>query len=458
MEKVCEYEGSSLWGMNGGQPESPDGTLLVYAKKPDLEDKEKQTTEIWICNRDTLSDARRVFTVSCGNHNGPSATFTDNDHIVFRDIINGFSAFRVLNIHTGEVVYGPIFGKESHCAENCQYPFSISEEFLDKNPDYPELNTCGIYLLDLTTGKIRRVADKKTVYDMVVKSGCTPNDHTTSMSHVQLNPSATKVMMRLSVANCPVFGALGCIDLETGKTHVIPDKPVHQLWFDDDTYMATRQYYDGSKIEMETSRIQRFTPDGECIETLGGIGNHIDGSPDRSYFVGDRAYPGYPADIFLYRRGETTPIATFGGQNFQNCTWKLQIHPNPTFSRNGKRIYFNHPVSENRTEACFVEIDELLKQQKGSSMERPKTTHYQFFCNRECEYFPCHKNADPDNFNCLFCYCPLYALGKKCGGQFRYLPNGNKDCSNCTFPHKRENYKAITSRYKEIAELIKEKN
>ena len=95
---------------------------------------------------------------------------------------------------------------------------------------------------------------------------------------------------------------------------------------------------------------------------------------------------------------------------------------------------------------------------KGFDMEHPNTTHYQFFCNRECEYFPCHNNADPDNFNCLFCYCPLYALGKKCGGQFRYLPNGNKDCSNCTFPHKRENYKAITSRYKEIAELIKEKN
>ncbi len=48
-------------------------------------------------------------------------------------------------------------------------------------------------------------------------------------------------------------------------------------------------------------------------------------------------------------------------QNFQNCIWKLQIHPNPIFSRDGKRIYFNHPVSENRTEACFVEIDELLK-------------------------------------------------------------------------------------------------
>lgn len=24
--------------------------------------------------------------------------------------------------------------------------------------------------------------------------------------------------------------------------------------------------------------------------------------------------------------------------------------------------------------------------------------HYAYFCNRECEYFPCHKGADPENF------------------------------------------------------------
>ena len=29
--------------------------------------------------------------------------------------------------------------------------------------------------------------------------------------------------------------------------------------------------------------------------------------------------------------------------------------------------------------------------------------HYAFFQNRECEFFPCHKGADPENFNCLFC-------------------------------------------------------
>lgn len=73
---------------------------------------------------------------------------------------------------------------------------------------------------------------------------------------------------------------------------------------------------------------------------------------------------------------------------------------------------------------------------------------YKFFCNKECEYFPCHKVESPDDFNCLFCYCPLYALGKECGGNPTFLENGVKDCSNCTFPHKKQNYEKIINAMK----------
>ena len=83
--------------------------------------------------------------------------------------------------------------------------------------------------------------------------------------------------------------------------------------------------------------------------------------------------------------------------------------------------------------------------------------HYSYFQNKDCEYFPCHKNADPDNFNCLFCYCPLYALGDKCGGNFQYTENGIKDCSDCLFPHKAENYDQVNARFAEVAELAKRK-
>jgi len=82
-----------------------------------------------------------------------------------------------------------------------------------------------------------------------------------------------------------------------------------------------------------------------------------------------------------------------------------------------------------------------------------RSSNYKFFCHKTCEYFPCHPKADKDNFNCLFCYCPLYALGAKCGGDFQYTSTGVKDCSNCLFPHIPENYDKIVSRFEEIREL-----
>ena len=84
--------------------------------------------------------------------------------------------------------------------------------------------------------------------------------------------------------------------------------------------------------------------------------------------------------------------------------------------------------------------------------------NYDFFQNKDCEYFPCHKCVDPENFNCLFCYCPLYALGDTCGGNFTYTEQGIKDCSNCLRPHKRENYPVITGEMCKIIELAKKKD
>ena len=55
----------------------------------------------------------------------------------------------------------------------------------------------------------------------------------------------------------------------------------------------------------------------------------------------------------------------------------------------------------------------------------------------------------------LFCYCPLYALGDKCGGNFRYNEKGFKDCTNCQLPHKRKNYGYVTGKYQELADLMK---
>ena len=77
-----------------------------------------------------------------------------------------------------------------------------------------------------------------------------------------------------------------------------------------------------------------------------------------------------------------------------------------------------------------------------------------FFQNRDCEYFPCHEGVDPDEFNCLFCYCPLYALGSDCGGDFRYTESGVKVCTDCTLLHRGDGGADIVKRrFPELKEL-----
>lgn len=83
--------------------------------------------------------------------------------------------------------------------------------------------------------------------------------------------------------------------------------------------------------------------------------------------------------------------------------------------------------------------------------------NYDFFQNDKCEYFPCHPGVEKECFSCLFCYCPLYALGEKCGGSFVYTEEGIKDCSGCLRPHLRENYDRILDGMKQVLEMVKKK-
>lgn len=83
---------------------------------------------------------------------------------------------------------------------------------------------------------------------------------------------------------------------------------------------------------------------------------------------------------------------------------------------------------------------------------------HRFYQNKGCKYFPCHDLVESDLskalFNCMFCYCPLYALGKDCGGNFKIIKSKDgkliKDCSDCVLPHRPEMYEYITQKLGEL--------
>ncbi|HBG5346318.1 TPA: cysteine-rich small domain-containing protein [Clostridioides difficile] len=83
--------------------------------------------------------------------------------------------------------------------------------------------------------------------------------------------------------------------------------------------------------------------------------------------------------------------------------------------------------------------------------------NYKFFNHKDCEFFPCHKTNKPEEFNCLFCYCPLYALGENCGGNYKYTDKGIKDCSSCMLPHKKDNYNYIMGKFQDLVKITSKK-
>ena len=76
---------------------------------------------------------------------------------------------------------------------------------------------------------------------------------------------------------------------------------------------------------------------------------------------------------------------------------------------------------------------------------------YRFFSNSSCQFFPCHQQPRKDEFNCLFCYCPLYSLGEDCGGLFTIITGGIKCCMYCHLPHLPGHYDVIMQKLGEVA-------
>ena len=83
--------------------------------------------------------------------------------------------------------------------------------------------------------------------------------------------------------------------------------------------------------------------------------------------------------------------------------------------------------------------------------------NYKFVQNRKCEYFPCHKVENKEDFNCLFCFCPLYMLKDKCGGNLKYT-NDVKDCSDCLIPHSKGAYKYVMSKMNVVIKIGSERD
>lgn len=160
--------------------------------------------------------------------------------------------------------------------------------------------------------------------------------------------------------------SLGVGDLATGEYKVFSGvKPMHFQWFDNTSFFGYMEK-GGIGIDLEkhiVHEMYRWNLEGDVIEHLSGHGCHGAASPDGRYFAGESWYFSDRISLNVYQRGESSPLMEIFSHSFSHLTWRNggRHHVNPSFSRDGMRLYYNKAVNENTSQAFAYDLEELVE-------------------------------------------------------------------------------------------------
>ena len=369
---IHDGPGSTLLSWNGTTPESPNGKRIAYFRMPDVEKNvvHDYIGEQWICDID-MTNHRKVFEMDMRTrgfeHNGSMASWIDDEHLAFRstggEIGASFSDGRrgtiyVVNVDTGELLLevAAAPGSIAHKPAEGKLPFGVSrvENVKLNQKRYPQIDEPALYVFDINTQKISKIVSLEQINSFFREQGYTPQENA-NFIHLEPNSDASRIMSRW-VPEDAGRGVLLSFDMDGGNMVIFPERPLHQIWFDNNTYIAVDQRGE----QTEPIEIVQFEQDGTLIDILAGVGNHIDISPDREWIVTDNYY-GTPVFISLYRRGELEPTAEFARHSYGQAIWGKGAHANPVFSRDGTSVYFTHAVSNSSVQAVRVHIESILE-------------------------------------------------------------------------------------------------
>jgi len=134
---------------------------------------------------------------------------------------------------------------------------------------------------------------------------------------------------------------LATFDRDGNDPVLFGPKPMHFFWYDDETVMGHDHRTPDGKPN--NRKVRRWTRTGDFVETLAGPGNHLGASDDRSSYASDTWYYEAPVELRVYARGGMVPAQHVFASTHTDVVWQRGAHVNPSFSRDGSRLYFTNP-------------------------------------------------------------------------------------------------------------------
>lgn len=361
--RVGQEGAYTAFGIYNACPESPDGRRIVFIrfKTAPIGRVRKGQAELWVCNRD-LTGYRKIkdLEAEADNHNGAFVQWLDNDSIAYSGYQIGNGDVYVVNADTGKTEFGPYKGA-------CVGDNTFGTQFLmNVRSRASNVGPQGLYLVDGATGSVRLIFRNSDFASYASQWGATNSPAEWYFTHPHLSEDGSHIFFKMAIPR-KQYLFIARVD---GSELVYwgPKKPMHTHFYDADTLWGSDDIVpDGTPDNMH---FKRWRSDKTYLGTLAGEGCHTAMSPDKKWFLGESWYNTNPVVLRLYAAGETVARAELFSCPFTQMIWDYRGHVNPSFSRDGKRAYYNRAVSNSLKQAMMVDISSVVDLSKAEPAKR----------------------------------------------------------------------------------------
>lgn len=224
------------------------------------------------------------------------------------------------------------------------------------NNNNAEMEEEGIYVIDLENASKEQLISIEEASGLKRETGTKNAVKHWRFSHPYWSPGADKILFQIKTSSGKSNAKddyLFYTDPEATEIHYIGKKPMHVQWWDNDSVFGHDWH------EKDDKHMRRWDLNGKMIEELSGPGCHGTVSPDRKWVASESWYKSDPIILNLYDKGKTGPAkelfrqpAVVKGKVF----WEIRSHVHPSFSRDGKRVYFNAQGEDGQSKVWYVDL------------------------------------------------------------------------------------------------------
>ncbi len=337
-------ESSTTFSYYHTSPENPDGTRIAYVRFlsfPKTGRSEKVPAEIWVCDAD-LTGHRKITSIhDIAVHNGARVQWIDNKTLAYQD-----DSIRIIDLE-GESM-AVMSGRIGHQPHNRCILYSAEDT---------DTKLSTIYEYDFQTRQRNVLGNTKDFKEVshIYPSGELKEYAEFGILHLQYSPDGEKIAFRLDIGpGSEKYRHLVTMNKDLSNIRFFGPKPMHFAWYDNVSIMGHDNQINDSMPDDRSGR--RWDLNRKYIETLSGTGNHLGASEDRLYYASESWYQENPVVLSVFRKGDTSAFWQDTISTDTHTTWTLANHANPSFSREGKRVYYNKCVAPGIIHAYMVVI------------------------------------------------------------------------------------------------------